>query len=305
MKKPIFPQAISLRPSLGAFTPSDPITKVRKDRIEKNIKMLMTCDLAVKFSEHAFCNIGHISATAQDRSSDIHSLVSDTSIHALIATCGGKCSNALLPLLDYKLILDARKPFIGFSDVGVILNAITAKTGLITFYGPNVLSKLEETEHYSLKALQKVQIEAERKSELSKTIVGGKVEGRLTGGNLSTFAVSIAGTEYEPKFDKTILFWESGTRDWKLIDQYISALHIRGVLNRISGMLVGKIGENISVSDDERLFLSNRLKSLGIPILWMPIFGHGISENPIWPIGGLVRLDADEQKLILLEPFVN
>ena len=290
---------------VGAFTPSDPITEHRGSGIERGVSLLRSSGLNVRFSRNAFGCVGHVSAAAETRAADMADLATDNRIHALMATCGGKCSNAVIVHLDYDLLLRARKPVTGFSDAGVILNAITAQTGLVTFYGPNVLSKLHETTHYALGSLRKPQSHELRESAHAIMLAPGTVEGRLIGGNLSTFTISIAGTEFEPRFPQTILFWEAGTRDWRLIDQYLTALEIRGVMSRICGMLIGKIGESAELHPAEQSFLRDRLKRFRIPVLWMPTFGHGDAENPIWPIGGLVRLDATFAKVICLEPFVD
>lgn len=301
----ILPKQIGTTGIIGAFTPADPITSSRRPKIERGVSLLKSSGFAIKFGKNAYRQLGHVSAPAKDRASDINDLVSDPDVSALIATTGGKGSNALLDLVDYDSILAARKPIIGFSDVGVLLNAITARTRLITFYGPNVLSKLDESEHYMLSELKSPSVNGIRSSNHGETIVEGVTEGRLIGGNLSTFTVSIAGTDNEPQFDRTILFWEAGSRDWRLIDQYICALRIRGVLNRIVGMVIGRLGEDDNLSNMERGLLHEWLGGLKLPVLRMPIFGHGRTENPIWPIGGLARLDATNGTLALLEPLVS
>lgn len=298
------PKAINGEGTLGAFTPSDPVTPTRKTQIERGVRLLSSYGFNVKFAKHAFIQRGYISASPEERAADITQLASDGEIDALIATCGGKSSNALLHLLNYEVIFSSQKPIMGFSDVGVLLNAITAKTGLITFYGPNVLSKLHESDHSNLSSLKYVFNEDVRTCARSETINEGVIEGRLIGGNLSTFTISVAGTIYEPKYEKAILFWESGSRDWRLIDQYISALQIRGVLDRIHGMLIGKIGEDDDLSEDENWLLKYLLRDFTKPILRLPMFGHGKTENPLWPIGGLARLDATNKTVTLLEPIV-
>lgn len=290
---------------LGAFTPSDPLTAERMKRAENGVAVLAAASLRVVFSRHALESDGHFAGSPEDRASDMMELAIDDRVHALIATCGGKSSNSLLRRLNYAALGRARKPILGFSDVGVILNAVTAKSKIVTFYGPNVLSKLDETSHHQLAALRYTQLDGDRTSAGAETIVQGVTTGRLVGGNLSTFTMSIAGTEFEPRFPETILFWEAGRPDLRLIEQCLAALEIRGVMDRIRGMLVGKIGEDAALTVDQRMFVRRRLQHYSFPILHMPVFGHGHSDNPIWPIGGLVRLDATSRLVSMLEPFVS
>lgn len=287
---------------LGAFTPSDPLTAARRERIEKVIPFLETEGIRVVFGRRALRSQASDGASLAE---DLMELAENPSVNALIATCGGKTSNALLPHLRYEVFAQVRKPIIGFSDVGVILNAITARTGLVTFYGPNVLSRLEESRDTSLKVLRKGYGSGVRSCSGSVCVVPGRSEGILIGGNLSTFTTSIAGSVYEPRSDRTILFWEAGSKDWRLIDQYLGALAVRGTLQSISGMLIGKIGEDPLLTSDEIAFLKARLQHLRVPVLWMPSFGHGHSENLAWPIGASVVLDASAEVVRLTERFVD
>ncbi len=50
----------------------------------------------------------------------------DDSIAAIFDISGGNSANQILPYLDYTVIREHPKPFVGMSDVSVILNAIYA-----------------------------------------------------------------------------------------------------------------------------------------------------------------------------------
>ena len=53
---------------------------------------------------------------------------------------GGFNSNQILPYLDFEVIKQNPKIFCGFSDITALLDAIYAKTGLVTFSGPHLSS---------------------------------------------------------------------------------------------------------------------------------------------------------------------
>ena len=55
---------------------------------------------------------------------------------AIQTVIGGYTSNELLPYLDYELIAKNPKIICDFSDFTALANAITAQTGLVTYYGP-------------------------------------------------------------------------------------------------------------------------------------------------------------------------
>lgn len=300
----MLPKRLPTAAVLGAFTPSDSVTPERLTRIHRNVRALSEKGIRVVFAPHALDSPPRGTLAVSDRCDDISALATNDAVDALIATCGGKTSNALLPYIAYDELRRARKPLIGFSDVGVLLNAVTAVTGLVTFYGPNVLSKLHESRDSLLQSLTDCSPPGLRKCLRAICIRPGSVEGTLIGGNLSTFAMSIAGSRYEPVVESPVLFWESGTRDWRLIEQHLGALAVRGTLGRIKGMIVGRVGDAEDVDDDDALLLRALASGLSVPILWTPSFGHGATDNLPWPIGGRVLLDATGRRVILPEPLV-
>ncbi|MBI5275980.1 MAG: LD-carboxypeptidase [Burkholderiales bacterium] len=298
------PLAVPDGGTVGVFTPSDQVGGPSRRGLERGERILRTAGFDVLFADHALDEASQPVADIASRISDLEQLLCNDRVTALIASRGGKGSNGLLSHIDYALFSKARKPVIGFSDVCVLLNAITASTGLTTFYGPNVLSHLHESNHSDLRALRIAHPPQMLTHPKSQSIRPGRMEGRLVGGNLSTFTVSIAGSRFQPQVECPIFFWEAGSRDWRLISQYLNALLVRGVLQGFAGMLIGRIGIECDLAPLELEFLKGLLKSVDVPVLYMPIFGHGPAENPVLPIGGRVVLDATEHQVIFDEALV-
>ena len=144
-----------LRPgsTLGVFSPSEPLTAERQQRMRPSIALLER-NFAVQFSRHALAETYYTAGSVTERLSDIDELLEDDGVDCLLASWGGKNANQLVRCLPYAELARRRKPIVGFSDVCVILNAITAETGLITFCGPNIAGKMAESEHWGLDLLQ-------------------------------------------------------------------------------------------------------------------------------------------------------
>ena len=301
----VLPRRLGRRCRIGAFTPSDMLENSHLDSLEVNRRILDSLGIEILVKEQE--DDGDSSLFGGRRqATEINCWARDESIHGMWATRGGKTSNSCLPYVDFESILSSRKIVIGFSDTCVLLNAIAAKTGLVTFYGPNVLTKLKETAHSNLAELKRPHRDVTRHWPGSITVRGGSVEGRLIGGNLSTFTVTNSGTEFEPKFGSSILLWESRSADWRKVEQYFHALDLRGSLANVGGVIVGLVGlfRDFGCLEGLRV-IKNTFGALGVPVLMVPSFGHDAVENPIWPIGGLVKLDATDQKVTFLEPFVS
>ena len=80
------------------------------------------------------------SSSIEKRVADIHTAFKDKTVKAILTVIGGFNSNQLLKYLDYELIKNNPKIFCGYSDITALSNAILAKTGLQTYYGPHYSS---------------------------------------------------------------------------------------------------------------------------------------------------------------------
>jgi len=232
-----------------------------------------------------------------------------------LGSWGGKCCNQLVSHLNYQIIGESQKPILGFSDVCVLLNAITAKTHLVTFHGPNVAGKLFETRHANLSLLTNehhsttLNVLGNTESVNTKVIRGGVAEGRLFGGNLTTFVLGLLGSPYMPQFEQGIFFWESASERPQIIDQYLAALRNAGMFNKLSGMIIGDFIQeeraDYKVRDPFDV-IRDAVSEYQFPVIYCPTFGHpGNLENPIIPIGAKCRLDSDSMNLTLLESVVS
>ena len=71
------------------------------------------------------------------RVEDIHEAFADPQVKMIISCIGGFSCNSILPRLDYDLIARNPKILCGYSDVTALLNAVHARTGMVTYHGPH------------------------------------------------------------------------------------------------------------------------------------------------------------------------
>lgn len=139
----------------------------------------------------------------------------------------------------------------------------------------------------------------------------GEAEGHLIGGILQAQKL-LSGTEYFPKkedFNGAILFWEEiGESLWQIAES-LYILKYSGVLDRIYGMLIGKIkyikpfrDKSIKVPSVKEMVLEI-LKEYNFPIMANLDFGHFTINIPM-PIGIKVSFDTSKRQLNFLESAV-
>jgi muramoyltetrapeptide carboxypeptidase LdcA involved in peptidoglycan recycling len=74
---------------------------------------------------------------------DLMEVLKDPSIHGIISTIGGDDSIRMLPFLDYSVIRDNPKVFLGYSD-STITHFAFLKAGVTSFYGPSLMAGFDE-----------------------------------------------------------------------------------------------------------------------------------------------------------------
>lgn len=300
--------------AFGIFSPSEPITDERKTRLDRGIRILQDRGFLTVLSPNAFAQSAYTAGTVDERVDDFHQLLKDDKVAALLASWGGKSCNQLLDKVDYELVRKYRKPVFAFSDGCVLLNALAAQSELFTFHGPNVAGKLFETQHADFSLLGK---ESESRLNLlgnvqhapTRVIRSGKSQGRLFGGNLSTFVLGLVGSPYMPAWNPSLFFWESASETPQIVHQHLTCLRNAGVFDRVTGMIIGSfIVEEPSEYKKRDPFemIIDAVGDYQFPILYCPTFGHPSHlENPILPIGAMCQLDSDLRSLILLERLTD
>lgn len=264
--------------------------------------------------------------TPQEKADDINALFADPNIKAIISHDGGQGAYSVLPYLNYEVIAKNPKPFIGFSDVTNILVALYTRTGLVGFHmglltyelGGYWQERVPSQKDLGARYFRDILTTTNPIGNISpitewQTWREGSASGKLFGGNLSMLA-SLVGTKYFPMLDDlrgNILFWEIDNVQSYRIERGLLQLKYAGVLDVISGMMIGKLVDikpsiyepmgQIEPTPQE--IVMETLKDTSFPILSDVDFGHKMINLPM-PIGINAVMDATAKKLELNEAAV-
>ena len=272
--------------------------------------------LRVRTGSHYASRRGHLAGEDRARAADINAAFADREVKAVICVRGGSGAARLLPLLDYQAIRANPKVLLGYSDITALHSAIHARTGLVTFHGPNGTGSwnrfnADQFERvFFQRELMEYRNQVEAGDELvprrnrTLTIHGGKASGELVGGNL-TVLTALAGSPYLPDFSGKILFLEDVSEAPYRVDRMLSTLRLMGALDRIAGVIFGECtdcdpGEGFGSLTLDEIF-DDYFKPLGIPAYRGAMIGH-ITRQFIVPVGGRVEMDADAGTFRLLDP---
>jgi muramoyltetrapeptide carboxypeptidase len=217
-----------------------------------------------------------------------------------------------LDLVDFKLIRDNPKIFMGFSDITALLNAIYQQCGLITFHGPMggdfAGGLCKSTKAAMKKALENANPIGEViNPEVPEIVAEGRAKGVLVGGNLSIVAASL-GTPYEIDTRGSILLLEDVNEEPYSIDRMLNQLRLAGKLRDAAGIVLGDWGDSEPKEPEKSLSLEevfqDMFKNIGKPVLKGYKIGH-CKPNITVPIGAEAFVDTCTRTLCILEQAVK
>lgn len=277
----------------------------------------------VKMGEHLTKDYGYLAARDELRAEEFMRFVRDPEVNCLMAVRGGYGVMRILPLLDFAVIRDNPKVIVGYSDLTALVNPIFQRSGLIAFHGPVATSSFDK---YTLDSFRRTLMsgappgEFQESEEFSgssfgearaSTIVPGKAQGRLVGGNL-TLVTALMGTQFEIDTTGKILFLEEVEEEPYRIDRMLMQLALGGKLQACAGVAIGRFTkcEAKVKSGEFRLSLTLEevirgiLEPLNIPTVYGLAIGHIRSKMTV-PVGALATLDSKAKTLTIDEAAVR
>lgn len=296
---------------IGVVSPS---YWLKKQDMEKTSKFFQDKGYTMVMGNSNSMKWGPFAGTPQERADDIHHMFSNPKIEAIICARGGYGANRVLPLLDYNLIRDNPKIFMGYSDITAYLTSITQKTGLVTFHGPMMVSYKKEFVNYNFQTMERIlngtpDFKIESPDSLPARILKpGIAMGPLWGGNM-TLLINRLGTSNSIDTDGVVLFLEDLDEYLYSFERMLVQMRTAGMLDNIAGLIIGELHEfkdqDVAFERNTDEIVMDICGDLEIPIVSNFPCGHGTYQATL-PISIPVELYAKQQPyLTLLEPAVT
>lgn len=212
--------------------------------IDGATKLLSSWGLKVTEGKYARTEYGRFSGTKDERVADLQQALDDPNVKAILCSRGGYGLAQIIDKIDFSSFAKSPKWLIGFSDITILHNAITA-LGIASMHGimTKYLTELpEESDQItSFKNLlfgtpSNFSIKPEAENRL------GQAEGKLIGGNLSVM-MGMRSTPFDLDFHNNILFIEDVGEKPYQIERMMQSLRLSGVLKQISGLVVGQFSD--------------------------------------------------------------
>ena len=237
----------------------------------------------VKLAPHVTEKNNYFAGTPSERAADFKAALLDDETKAIICSRGGYGCIQLLDLLDYQLFIDNPKWIIGFSDV-TVFHFLQNKLGIPSIHATMPLNYKENSPDSISNLVGFLTSSKYAFSWSSDIFNSGTVNGELVGGNLSVIS-DLIGTELMPNIKGKILFLEEVAEHLYVIDRMLYQLFFAGVLNQISGIIIGDFSD---IKDTHPKFgkslkdiILKHIKPLGIPYIFDFPAGHCSHNLPI------------------------
>ncbi len=296
---------------------ADKIEKARKVFKGKGIEVVIPKDLPDRRSSY-------LAGSDSERLQELNEAIASPDIAGIFPCRGGYGLTRILDGVDYAGLRKYPKIVAGFSDITALHLAIAKKSRVITFHSPMPQYYLYDEEEaftavtnsfwdtilearYTSDAPPGYDVELGENFTRPKTLVGGNAKGRLFGGNL-TLINSTLGTPYQIESRGSILVFEDVDEEPYRIDRYLSQLRLSGILNEVSGIIVGSLTDSIEKESQAQAecheIFTHYFSDLGVPVVTHFPVGH-TRFNITIPIGANAHLDADRKRLSILENPVS
>lgn len=268
------------------------------ERLKLGAKNLRKLGFKVKLDRNAALQAGRFAGTDAQRLQAIERSL-DQPYPIVMASRGGYGMSRLLGQIDWNVVADSGKRFVGHSDFTAFNLALLARTGAVSYTGPNVSTDFGEESPNELTRdmfLEVMRNELEILSFESPDSDAFDGRGVLWGGNLAML-VSLLGTPFFPKIRGGILFVEDVNEHPYRVERMLLQLAHAGVLARQKALVLGHFTQYKQAAHDHGYGLSDVIahirKVVGIPVVTGLPYGHTPVKATL-PIGMRVGLATED-----------
>ncbi|RRD39994.1 LD-carboxypeptidase [Leptotrichia sp. OH3620_COT-345] len=310
-----FPNSLKKGDKVFLLCPSSPI--IADEDIKKCCKVIEKLGFFPIMGKSLYENYGgYMAGNPEVRVQDLHEAFSRNDIKGIFCVKGGYSASQLLDKIDYNLIKNNPKVFVGYSDITNLHIVFNQKCNLGTYHGPMVKSNMfndfnSYTEISLFEALEKEKWkykEPENKklhllNENNLTNSSLTVKGPLIGGNLA-ISVSTLGTPYEIDTKGKILFLEDVDEKTGSIDRMLTHLKYSGKLDDCHGIILGNFADcsNTYKTSNDEIYELNELfndffKDYDKPVIYGIESGHGKPFMATLPLGSVCTINTQTKEI--------
>lgn len=309
----IFPEPLKKGDNVFLFCPSSPI--IPEEDIEKCKKIIIDLGFNPVIGKSLYENYGgYMAGKAEIRIEDLHEAFSRKDIKGIFCVKGGYSASQLLDKIDYELIKNNPKVFVGYSDVTNLHIVFNQKCNLGTYHGPMVKSNMindfnDYTKTSFFEAMEKNETRYEEPENMPLSILTeGKmpsesISGVLTGGNMAIIVTTL-GTQYEIDTKGKILFLEDVDEEIGSLNRMLTHLKYAGKFSYCKAVVFGNfvVCKNTYTKENQHYELLELLKDFFAdydkPVIYGMESGHKKPYMFTLPLGAKCSINLQNKEIL-------
>jgi len=289
----IIPPPLQKGDTIGLVAPAGPVRD--REVFAFGCQFLEEQGYRLKVPDDLFNQQDYLAGHDQERAHQFQEMWQDPEVKMILAVRGGYGCQRILPLLDLAELAATPKILAGFSDLTVLLNALSQQNGLVTYHAPmlNTLARSDEASRASFLGMLAGSGSSEVKPAGLEILREGEGCGHLVGGNLTTLT-HLIGTPQEINWRGALLFLEDTGEAPYRIDRLLTHLERAGCLRELAGLILGTFTDNKGAEEGWTPAVWKRAMELAggeYPIWGNFPAGHG-ARNLSLPIGVTAKMDS-------------
>lgn len=291
MKKP---KRLRQGDTIGIIAPAGAV--YIEQNIINGVKILENLGYKVILGKSCSLKYGYLAGEDLIRAEDFNGFFNNDDINAIICLRGGYGSARIIDKINYDIVKDKPKIFVGYSDITAIHSAISKKCEMVTFHGPMLASDIAHNDMLSINSLINcLSGNLKEKSYSLIPINEGRIEGKIFGGNLSLIC-SLLKTKYEVDYEDKIVFLEEINEEPYSIDRMLQHLKLCGIFKKAKGVVLGQF-TNCETEEKDKSFsleylLNEFFTKIDIPVYYGLPAGHESSKITL-PLGVKIKIKND------------
>ena len=309
----IFPEPLKKGDNVFLFCPSSPI--IPEEDIKKCKKVIIDLGFNPVIGKSLYENYGgYMAGKAEIRIEDLHEAFSRKDIKGIFCVKGGYSASQLLDKIDYELIKNNPKVFVGYSDVTNLHIVFNQKCNLGTYHGPMVKSNMindfnDYTKTSFFEAMEKNETKYEEPENMPLSILtegnspSENIGGVLTGGNMAIIVTTL-GTQYEIDTKDKILFLEDVDEEIGSLNRMLTHLKYAGKLDDCKAVVFGNFAacKNTYTKENQHYELLELLKDFFAdydkPVIYGMESGHKKPYMFTLPLGAKCSINLQNKEVL-------
>ena len=316
------------------------------DKFNYGVKILeQKFGLNVKVMPFATASSEDVYNNPAKRAEDLMSAFKDTDVKAIISAIGGDDSIRMLPYIDFDVIKQNPKIYLGYSD-STITHFLCLKAGLRSYYGPSVMAGFAEnyqlipfmqnsiekslfnndvigvieknTDGFVIKQHnwgknELLDIKRELKSTPDIELLNGdsNVKGRLIGGCMEVLEFLKDTSLWNKKYFKDAILFIETSEDQpsdSFVKWWLRNYAASGILSNLSGIIVGRPqSEDLEYIEKQKQAIIQVVKNEeNLNIPILYNLDFGHTDpQMIVPYGAMAKINVEDKTLEILESAVR